>query len=291
MAIELPEAFHLAQQLDAVLKDKTITGVQVPERAAPLIRQGFISLHTTPVVRTTVSGATARGKWIFVALEPGRYLLFALETGGKLLYHPPETGAPAIYQVRIDFDDNSCLTVHIAGWGFAKSVLRRELDRETYPGRLGASPVDEHFTPQLLAGMVQTAAGHVLKQMLMDQRVLAGIGNGYVQDILFRAGLHPKRKAGSLDSGEVHRLHAAIQTTLTQAMAQGGRVGEVDLYGQPGGYQPIMAAAQVGKPCPICGTPIQRTTILGTASFLCPSCQPLTPEPRPAPVPPAQGDL
>ncbi|HXF60191.1 MAG TPA: DNA-formamidopyrimidine glycosylase family protein, partial [Caldilineaceae bacterium] len=195
MAIELPEAVHLAQQLDAALKGKEVINVLTPERTMSLIRQGFVNLHATLLAHSVVAGAHARGKWIFVALEPSRYLLFALETGGKLLYHPPGAQPPATYQVRIDFNDGSCLTVHIVGWGFAKAVLRRELERETYPGRLGVSPVDESFTPQLLAGMVQTAGNHVIKQVLMDQRTLAGIGNGYVQDILFRAGLHPKRRA------------------------------------------------------------------------------------------------
>jgi formamidopyrimidine-DNA glycosylase len=286
MAIELPEAVHLAQQLDAVLKGKEVINVLTPERTMELIRQGFVNLHAKLLAHSIVGSAHARGKWIFVALEPGRYLLFALETGGKLLYHPPDTNAPATYQVRIDFSDGSCLTVHIVGWGFAKAVLRRELERETYPGQLGVSPLDERFTPQMLVDMVQMAGNQVLKQVLMDQRTLAGIGNGYVQDILFRAGLHPKRKAATLDSGDVHRLHTAIQTTLTQAVNQGGRTGEVDLYGQPGGYLPIMAAAQVGKPCPICATPIERITVLGAASFFCPSGQPLLPEPRPTPSTP-----
>jgi formamidopyrimidine-DNA glycosylase len=289
MAIELPEAVHLAHQLDAALKGKAITDVQAPERTIELIRQGFINLHSMPLTRGTVGGAHARGKWIFVMLDPGWVLLFALETGGKLLYHPHETPTALTYQARIVFDDGSSLTIHIAGWGFAKAVLRRDLERETYPGRLGVSPVDEHFTPQMLEGMMQTAAAQVLKQVLTDQRTLAGIGNDYVQDILFRAGLHPKRKAGSLDLGEIHRLHAAIQTTLTQAIALGGRAGEVDLYGQPGGYQPVLAAGQVGKPCPICGTSIKQITVLGAASYLCPACQPLTLEPRATPSPEPSG--
>jgi formamidopyrimidine-DNA glycosylase len=274
MAIELPEASRLAQQVDAALKGKTVAGVQVPERASTLIRQGFVNLHTTPLARTTVGGAHARGKWIFVALEPGWYLLFALESGGKLLYHPPETTPPAVYQARLDFTGGACLTVHITGWGFAKAVLRRELERETYPGRLGVSPLDELFTPEMLAAMLQMAAGQMVIQVLMDQRTLAGIGPGYVQDILFRAGLHPKRRAGNLDDAEVHRLHGAIQTTMSLALAQGGRTGEVDLYGQPGGYEPVMDSAREGRPCPICGSAIVRTTVLGGVAFLCPTCQP-----------------
>jgi formamidopyrimidine-DNA glycosylase len=273
MAIELPEAHRLAQQMDAALKGKSVVHVRVPERAASLIRQGFINLHTTALEGVTVSGAQARGKWIFVALEPGWYLLLALETGGKILYHPEGAPGQTKAQVQIDFDDGSALAVHIVGWGFAKAVRRRDLDQETYPGRLGISPVDENFTPQALARLLHLAANQALKQALTDQRELAGIGNGYVQDILFRAGLHPKRKAGSLDNGEIHRLHDAIQTTLSLALAQGGRTGEVDLYGHPGGYEPVMNSAREGRPCPICAKPVERITVLGSASYVCPSCQ------------------
>jgi formamidopyrimidine-DNA glycosylase len=273
MAIELPEAQRLAQQIDAALKGKDIAGVLVPERAAALVRQGFINLHTTVLARTTVAGAYSRGKWIFVGLEPGRLLLFALETGGRLLYHPTGFSGPATYQARIDFTDGACLTVHIAGWGFAKTVLRRELAQETYPGKLGISPLDDFFTLSMLGSMLDNAAPHLIQQVIMDQRVLAGIGSGYAQDVLFRAGLHPKRTAGSLDSGEMHRLYDAIRTTLSLAMAQGGRTGEVDLYGHPGGYQPVMDAAHVGRPCPICATPIIQITVLGASTSLCPTCQ------------------
>jgi formamidopyrimidine-DNA glycosylase len=221
----------------------------------------------------TVTGAHSRGKWIFAELEPARFLLFAFETGGRLLYHPTGISGPATYQARIDFSDGSCLTVHISGWGFAKTVLRRELGNEVYPGRLGISPLDEHFSLAMLATILNNASPHRLQQAIMDQRALAGIGSGYAQDILFRAGLHPKRIAGSLDGGEIHRLYDAIRTTLSLAVSQGGRAGEVDLYGHPGGYQPVMDAAHVGRPCPICATPITQTTLLGEATVLCPTCQ------------------
>lgn len=273
MAIELPEAQHMAQQIDAALKGKDIAGVVVPERAAVLVRQGFINLHTSVLVNTTVAGAYSRGKWIFVELMPARLLLFALETGGRLLYHPNGIDGLLTYQARIDFSDGSCLTVHISDWGFAKTVLRRELAKETYPGRLGISPLDDHFTLPMLASVLNNAGAHMLQQALTDQRVLAGIGGGYAQDILFRAGLHPKRAADSLDNGEIHRLYDAIRTTLSLAVAQGGRTGEVDLYGHPGGYQPVMDAAHVGRPCPICGTVITQITVLGAPTHLCPTCQ------------------
>ncbi len=273
MAIELPEAHRLAQQIDAALKGKDIAGVLVPERAAALVRQGFINLHNSVLAYTTVTGAASHGKWIFVDLEPGRLLLFALETGGRLLYHPNGVSGPATYQARIDFADGSCLTVHIRDWGFVKTVLRRELANETYPGRLGISPLDDQFTLAMLTSILNYAGAHILQQALMDQRVLAGIGGGYAQDILFRAGLHPKRTADSLDSGEIHRLHDAIRTTLSLAVAQGGRTGEVDLYGHPGGYEPVMDAAHVGRPCPICGTPITPITVLGAMTHICPTCQ------------------
>lgn len=273
MAIELPEAQHLAQQIDAALKGKDIAGVLVPERAAALVRQGFINLHTTVLAYTTVAGAYSRGKWIFVELEPSRLLLFALETGGRLLYHPTGISGPATYQARLDFVDGSCLTVHISSWGFAKTILRRELANEAYPGKLGISPLDEYFTLSMLGSMLNNAGPQMIQQAIMDQRILAGIGSGYAQDILFRAGLHPKRTAGSLDGGEMRRLYDAIHTTLSLAVAQGGRTGEVDLYGHPGGYQPVMDAAHVGRPCPICATPITQITVLGAPTSLCPTCQ------------------
>ena len=102
---------------------------------------------------------------------------------------------------------------------------------------------------------------------------ILGIGNGYLQDILFRAKLHPKRRAIDLAEWERRALYEAIRKTLKQAVDLGGRDTERDLYNRRGGYTRILHAKAKGRPCPECGTLIEKIQYLGGASYFCPSCQ------------------
>jgi formamidopyrimidine-DNA glycosylase len=112
---------------------------------------------------------------------------------------------------------------------------------------------------------------------LLDQSRIAGIGNAYIHDILFMAGLHPLRKIDSLSDGEIPRLFQAIQDGLEVSIAKGGAAYEVDLFGKKGGFQveDIQVGYREGQPCPRCATLIQKIKTGSTSSFICPSCQPL----------------
>ena len=103
---------------------------------------------------------------------------------------------------------------------------------------------------------------------------VCGIGNGYLQDILFRAKLSPKRKVPDISPDERMRLRGAIAETMTEAIEKGGRDTERDLYGRPGRYVPILDRRAVDTPCPDCGTPIEKMSYLGGSCYVCPSCQP-----------------
>jgi formamidopyrimidine-DNA glycosylase len=100
------------------------------------------------------------------------------------------------------------------------------------------------------ANILERNAGKTLKAVLMDQRQISGIGNGYNQEILFHARLHPKRKAGSLTEKERLKLYHVIVSTLQQAVQKGGSDREVDLYGSPGSYHRLMGKQMKGQPCP-----------------------------------------
>ena len=100
-----------------------------------------------------------------------------------------------------------------------------------------------------------------------------GIGNGYLQDILFRARVHPKRRVVELDKKEGRALYDSIVETLGSAVELGGRDTERDLYGRPGGYRRILHSKVTGEPCPACGAPIEKIHYLGGASYFCPRCQ------------------
>jgi formamidopyrimidine-DNA glycosylase len=104
--------------------------------------------------------------------------------------------------------------------------------------------------------------------------MIPGLGNSIAQDILFRAGLHPKYPITALTAGLRRQLFDAIVGTVNAVIDGGGRNDEVDLFGQPGRYVRMLDSTRVGQPCPQCGTAIQKMQYLGGACYFCPQCQP-----------------
>jgi formamidopyrimidine-DNA glycosylase len=150
-------------------------------------------------------------------------------------------------------------------------------DPEQVLSDLGPEPLSETFTLPVFQEQLSQRRG-MLKPLLLNQQFLAGLGNIYVDESLFRAGLHPKRTADTLDSEEVRRLYEAIQTTLRQAIALHGTTFD-GLFVRPEGeagrqQEGLNVYGQTGLPCTRCGTPIERTTVGQRGTHFCPVCQP-----------------
>ncbi len=274
MAFELPEATTVAGQMDSELRGKRIEKVTLDADSTSLANQGFIQLEASTLEGREIRSVSAKGKWIYVHLSGDWVLLLALETGGRFLYHNPSQVPPAKYHLQVRLVDGSAFTEQIVGWGWAKAMPEGQAELERYPGRLGLSPlVEAEFTLPALSAVLDRGAKKNLKLVLLQQDQIAGIGNGYLQDILYRARLHPKRKAGSLTPGERQALYDAIRLTLQDAVQCGGSEFEVDLYGKPGRYHRLMSEFQRGKPCPSCGTPVEKISVQGSACYICPACQ------------------
>jgi formamidopyrimidine-DNA glycosylase len=272
MAIELPEAFVISNQMDKVLRGKTTNSVHVSQECASLIRQGFIRVDPDTLKDHMILGVTSKGKWIFVQFSDGDYLLLALETGGKILFHNNPETVPQKFHIRLDFADGSALTVWIVGWGFAKIAREDALEADRYPGKLGLSPIDtEGFSQQAFEAILDCRKD-TIKSVLLDQGEIAGIGNGYAQDILFKAKVHPRRKAAEISAAEKSILFQTIQDTMRTAIRLGGSENEVDLFGSPGNYKKIFGERKKDLTCPACGSRIEKL-ILGSSTYFCPVCQ------------------
>ena len=247
-----------------------LTSVPIVES---LIRQGFIRIYADDLEQKIIGPIHSAGKWIFIKLQPDMYLLLALETGGKILYHVSANSLPEKSHLRLNFSDSTYLTVRVLGWGFVKAVHERDLDRQIYPGQLGQSPLELSY--ESFNTILDGCYTRPIKEILLNQREIAGIGNGYLQDILFKAQVHPKRHAEDLHEPDRHRIYRAIHEVLGEALRLGGSDRENDLYDQPGNYRRLMDGRQKDRPCPVCGTPIEKLLVLGSACYICPSCQPL----------------
>jgi len=114
-----------------------------------------------------------------------------------------------------------------------------------------------------------------IKYFMISKPGILGVGNGYLQDMLFKAKIHPRRRVVQITEAEKQALYQSIRDTLQKASELGGRDTERDLYDHPGGYVRIMDNRNAGKPCPECGMPIEKASYLGGAVYFCPKCQAL----------------
>ena len=228
------------------------------------------------IVGKTVKETKAHGKWLFTELEPKDNLLLNLGMGGDLRYHKNRSTLPKKYQLRLTFRDNTELSVSFSWFGYIHLASDKELPKHKMTGKLGASPIDEEFTIERLRSILAGRRGNI-KSFLLDQKNIAGIGNVYVQDILFKARLHPLRKMQTLTESEILALHQSMRDVLDQSIRLGGLKYERDLYGRHGRYGPehFIVAYKEGKPCPVCGTTVVKTKTGSTSSYVCPRCQPL----------------
>ena len=243
--------------------------------AAGLLRLGYDAVFVQPMALLDDTRQTATAR--VVAVEPG-YVL-ALGCGGeRILYHPDAQTLPKKHQLLLRFADDTYLTVSVQGWGAAQLVPREDLGARTYvdPGRV--SPLGGAFTWEHYDGLFQDLEpkdSRSIKFFCISKPGIWGLGNGYLQDILYQAHVHPRRKAADLTPDERRALFDATVDVLRRATDLGGRDTERDLHNRPGGYRPALDRRMVGEPCPGCGTPIAKIQFQGGSCYFCPDCQPL----------------
>ena len=264
---ELPEITVLAHQMKTELVGRTISGVEVLQpKCLNLPGDQF----TEAVTGARLVDVRQHGKWILSETTQG-WLLLNLGMGGEILLVTRDS-RPEKHRALLDFTDGSTLAVNF--WWFGFLHYTPALDEHSMVGKLGPDMMRLSLAEfrELLAGR---RGG--IKSFLMNQSRVAGIGNVYIQDPLFKAGVHPLRAIPTLTDEEIERLWRAIRETLQESIDLGGSHWEQDLYGEHGrwGSDFFLVAYREGKPCPSCGTPVVKIETGSTAGFVCARCQPL----------------
>ena len=200
----------------------------------------------------------------------------ALSDGVHMRYCPARADIPPKYQLLITFDDDSFLVFTVAMYG-GINAFRGKLDNPYYLGALSKpSPLDDRFDSAYFDRLVAGAKPNLsAKAFLATEQRIPGLGNGVLQDILFNARIHPKRKMAALGGRGLDALFGAVKSTLAEMAAAGGRDTEKDLFGNPGGYKVVLSKNTYTDPCPVCGGVIVKEAYLGGAVYYCPHCQPL----------------
>ena len=273
--IELPEGIVLAGQCRAALSGKTVKEVLPPSAPHKFCWfQGDPADYHAALAERTVEGAESFGIYVELSFSGGVRL--CVNDGVNLRLLAPGKPAPARYQLLIRFTDASALVFTVAMYG-GIICHRGDYDNEYYrKSRQSLSPLDPAYGRACFERIFEgEKPGLSAKALLASGQRIPGLGNGVLQDILWTAGVHPKRRIGTLGEPEHAALFAAVRTVLAEMAAQGGRETERDLFGNPGGYRGTLSKSTLGCGCPRCGGPIVKETYLGGAVYFCPVCQPL----------------
>jgi formamidopyrimidine-DNA glycosylase len=271
---ELPEVETVRARLEPVLVGRRLERVRIED--GRLTRPFDPAQVAGELEGERVAALERRGKYLVVRFESGRVLLIHLRMTGTLL-HAPE-GAPAEQpHVRavVTLDDGSDVVYRdVRRFGTWLLVEPEELD-PYLATRLGEEPFARGFTPTAL-GRRLAGRRAPLKAALLDQRSLAGMGNIYADEALWRARLHPLRPAGSLTTPELRRLHRAVRAALEAGIRRQGAT--LRDYRTPDGGRGSMqdefrVYGRAGEGCDRCGTPIEKTRVAGRGTWYCPTCQ------------------
>jgi len=216
-----------------------------------------------------------RGKYLVVRFESGLVLLIHLRMTGTLAHSRNGAAAGSHVRAVVTLDDGSDITYRdVRRFGTWLVLHADELDAYLAT-RLGLEPLERGFSASKLA---ERLAGRraPIKAALLDQRTLAGVGNIYADEALWRARLDPRQAAGKLDAGEIRALHRGIRRALEAGIArQGATLRDYrTLDGGAGGMQhEFKVYGRGGEPCLRCGTPIEKTRVGGRGTWFCPGCQ------------------
>jgi formamidopyrimidine-DNA glycosylase len=273
---ELPEYVTLAKQMNETLKGKRIQAGHLNKTPHRFVWHNVKpDEFATLTAGKKIGKASSKGKWLFVALEPGYVLVFG-ECGGKVLYHPVGVQPPSKYHLCLEFEDGSFLSATTQMWGAMELYEKGQERKRQYIKDMRVTPIDPGFTfdylGQLIDATVQVEKTSA-KGLLTQNQLIPGLGNAIAQDILFLARLAPKHSIDDLTRTQRRQLYNAIVKTVKQVIAQGGRYDEFDLYGNPGNYVRLMDMQSLERPCPNCGRAILKIQYLGGACYFCPNCQ------------------
>lgn len=271
---ELPEVETIRKTLKKLVSNKQIDNVTV---YWPKIIKNPVDVEqfVDALKQEVIIDVGRRGK--FLIIYTTHYALVShLRMEGKYALYPKEEPMDKHTHVIFRFTDGTELRYRDVR-KFGTMHLYQKGDEFLHPPliELGPEPFSDEFTIDYLA-MKLKKTNRKIKTALLDQKAFVGLGNIYVDEALFRAGIHPERLASTLSGEEIERLHHEIVATLSEAVKKGGSTirSYVNSQGEIGMFQlELFAYGRKGEACKRCGTPIEKTVVGGRGTHYCPNCQ------------------
>lgn len=276
--------------MEQSLTGRVLSGVVVAN--SKILRGQDKSTFEQRVIGRRVGAVRRRGKYLLITLgdsattaqaqdgtdpeAPPITLCIHLKMRGQLRFQKSDDPIGPYHCISLLLDDDAAVRYYdMWTWGEVRAMTAEELAGLPTLARMGPEPLEPEWDGAALRRRLQGRRGAV-KTALLDQAVVAGVGNIYADESLFRAGIHPQREAGSLDAEEADRLVAAIREVLTKAVTGGGTMSEefTDVVGAAGRYVPRVYD-RGGEPCLSCTQPLTRIKLGGRGTVFCAHCQPI----------------
>jgi len=271
--LEIPEAKTVASQLK-----ETVLGKTISRAVAASSPHSFTWYFGDPAVY----GDLLAGKQVVNTIAYGGHpemeiedIRFSFSDGVNLRYHADAEKLPQKHQILLEFTDGTALCGTVQMYGVIAAFPEGMNDNFYYMVAIEKpSPLTDAFDEEYFAALLTDETKKLsAKAFLASEQRIPGLGNGVLQDILWRAKIHPKRKMNTLSDKEFENMYQTVKTLLAEMTEKGGRDTEKDLFGKPGGYATVLSKNNNGMPCPECGDIIKRFAYMGGNVYVCEGCQ------------------
>ena len=270
---ELPEVETIKENLRGLVVGSRIEQAEV--RAPALVERPSAEEFASSIEGVTVTDARRRGKNLVLDLTPRGSAVFQLKIGGQFLLVPPVEEPDTALMLILHLDGNRRLFLRDET-GYTRASLLDADELEARFSVLGPDPLGDGFGADYLMETVGSRRAQI-KPLMLDQKVIAGVGNIYVDESLFDARVHPRRKANTLSGAEWEAVARAIRENIAAGIEHRGTTFSLyrDVLGRKGHHQEhLRVFMRQGKPCPgDCGGKVVKDRVSGRATYLCPECQ------------------
>jgi len=279
MSVELPEALVLAEQLTISILEKNIKQYDIQD-SQRLQKIGFMNKDLKDYDRLLgckVKSISQRGNTIRIQMSKKMNIVMCPDYGASILYHESDESLPKKYHFKVEFSDGTYLTVRQTGMGLIYSATDTEFadlyvvkrDFSETPSPVG----EQEFTFDHFSELLDAKGQNVKAAIVGKTAIVVGLSNAAFQEIIYKAGIHPKRNTSSFTSDEKRNVYDAMNEILNARICSGGKDNWLNLYGEPGRHTPVMGPNMKDKDCPACGALIEKIAHGGGHVYFCPRCQ------------------
>jgi formamidopyrimidine-DNA glycosylase len=269
---ELPEVETIRRRLAPLVEGRTLRALEILDAkwCTPLAPAAL----SEALAGRTIERLSRRGKYLVWEAADEVYLLMHLRMTGTVLYDAPP-GAPYV-RARLELDDGHVLSFcDPRRFGTGELALGREALEDFFAQRLGVEPLSDDFTAEHLFALTRRRRAPI-KALLLDQRRVAGVGNIYANEALFRARIHPLRAAGALNRRQAAALRDAVVASLCAGIEAGG--ASIDDFRDPDGVKgafqnEFLVHGRAGEACDVCGGLVVKFVAAGRGTYACEHCQ------------------